>query len=267
MDGKLTVAEMKQIWGFKKQDGGTLAITGYKGTDTEIEIPGTIGKNTVTAIGSGALGAQGGHKSKEVVKVLGNITKITLPDTIEYIGDKAFYGDEHLAEMVIPDSVVEIGDHAFNGCGFEALTLPDSVKKIGYGAFGFCCKLKQITLPNGIEEIPNNAFNGCVNLTSAEIPDSVRIIGRDAFNGCRGLERIVIPNGVEEMGHSVFANCWNLRTVIIPDSVKVIGVDDTGSSPLTIFLGCKNVTAIVGPGSNAEKYCMKYRIQYRNSEE
>lgn len=42
MDGKPTAAETKQIRDFKKQDDETLAITGYKGTNTEIEIPDPI---------------------------------------------------------------------------------------------------------------------------------------------------------------------------------------------------------------------------------
>lgn len=267
MDKKPTVAEMKQIWGFKTQDDGTLAITGYKGMDTEIEIPGTIGKKTVTAIGARALGAKGGYKTKDAVKVLGNITKITLPDTITHIGERAFFGNEKLTEINIPESVIEIGDSAFHGCGFKTLVLPESVREIGYEAFGFCYKLEQVIFRNGITEIPNNAFNCCVNLTSAEIPDSVRIIGRDAFNSCRGLERIVIPDGVEEIGRNAFANCWNLKTVVIPGSVEEIGVDQAGGSPLTIFLGCKNVTAIVEPNSYAERYCERNEIPYKYGEE
>lgn len=257
---------MKKIWSFEKQDDGTLAITNYKGTDTEIEIPRTIGKNIVTAIGPNALGWRCNYKTKKVAGVLRKITKVTLPDTIAYIGDNAFFGNENLTEINIPESVIEIGEKAFMGCGFKALTLPESVEGIGKYAFmGYV--FNSFTLPKSVKEISRGEFYGCVNLTNMEIPDSVQIIESDAFNSCRGLERIVIPDGVEEIGRDAFAQCWNLRTVVIPASVKEIGVDDTGSSPLTIFLGSKNVTAIVEPKSYAEEYCSKYQIPYRYSED
>lgn len=266
MDGKPTVAEMKLIWGFKKQEDGTLVITGYKGTDTEIEIPETIGKNTVTAIGIRAFSVKGGYKSKDAVNVLNKITKITLPNTITRIEEKAFYGDEKLTEINIPEGVVEIGDYAFQGCGFKTLVLPESVREIGYGAFGLCCNLEKATFRNGITEIPKNAFNCCVNLSSVEIADSVRIIERDAFNSCRNLENVVIPNGVEEIERNAFAQCWGLKTIVIPQSVYAMGVEEEGGSANTIFLGCKNVTAIVEPNSYAERYCERLEIPYKYAE-
>lgn len=258
---------MKLIWGFKKREDGTLAITGYKGTDTEIEIPETIGKNTVTAIADRAFCLKGGHKTQDAIKVLKNITKITLPNTITYIGEKAFFDDEKLTEINIPEGVTEIGDYAFQGCGIKTLILPGTVREIGYGAFTFCCNLEQVVFRNGITEIPKNAFNCCINLSSAEIPNSVRIICRDAFNGCQSLESIVIPNGVEEIDRNAFAQCWGLKTIVIPRTVMEIGVEEEGEPPLNVFLGCNNVTAIVEPNSYAERYCERLEIPYENSED
>lgn len=267
MDNKPTAAEMKLIWGFKKQEDGTLAITGYKGTDTEIEVPETIGKNTITAIGVRAFSVKGGHKTKEAVEVLKNITKITLPNTITHIGEKAFFGNEKLTEINIPENLIEIGDYAFQGCGCKTFVLPETVREIGYGAFSFCYNLEQVVFRNGITEIPKNAFNCCINLTSAEIPNSVRIIRRDAFNGCQSLESIVIPNGVEEIDRNAFAQCWGLKTIVIPRTVMEIGVEEEGDTPGNVFLGCNNVTATVEPNSYAERYCERLEIPYENSED
>ena len=45
-----------------------------------------------------------------------NLTSITLADTIQTIGNKAFYGCDGLDGMFIPASVIEIGKNAFESC-------------------------------------------------------------------------------------------------------------------------------------------------------
>lgn len=239
-----SVTELKKLWSFKKQDDDTLMITNYKGASTEITIPDKIGKSVVTAIGEHALSPTGQRKTKP--EVLRNITKITLPDTIKFIGKSAFRGCENLTEINIPDSVEEIRDSAFFNCkSLKSLTLPDSVKKIESSAFTGCEKLVKIKLPNGITEIASNIFSACRSLETIEIPDSVKKI--DLFP---------------------FKFCDNLKTVIIPPSVLTIEnhTDFTGKI-WTIFHGSQNVTAIVEPDSCAEGYCKKYNIPYKNQED
>ncbi|MDE7399678.1 MAG: leucine-rich repeat domain-containing protein [Oscillospiraceae bacterium] len=281
-----SVTELKKIWSYKKQDDGTLAITNYKGSNLELTVPEKIGKDTVTAIGSGGLGAFGGRKTDAVFQMLKKITKITLPSTIQSIGKEAFKGDMRLLEVNIPDGVTEIGESTFNDCQeIKSIRLPDSVQKIGNRAFEGCCKLKQINLPQGIAEIPEGAFSMCESLKTVEIPDSVRIIGKSAFSKCTKLEQIVIADGAEEIKQKAFDSCPNLKTVVIPASIKKISVYRSAAfppsglnsqelaklklseyPPITIFRYSSNVTVIVEPKSCAERYCKKYGIPYKYNE-
>lgn len=53
------------------------------------------------------------------------ISKVTLPNTLEKIGIKAFtcnIGSNHLREVIIPDSVTYIGEQAFYDCYLETVT-------------------------------------------------------------------------------------------------------------------------------------------------
>ena len=67
------------------------------------------------------------------------ISKVTLPNTLEKIGIKAFVcniGSNHLKEVIIPDSVTYIGETAFGSCCFETATFegdaPEGAKYIAY---------------------------------------------------------------------------------------------------------------------------------------
>ncbi len=54
-----------------------------------------------------------------------DITSVTLPDGLEYIGIDSFYGCTGITELIVPDSVTEIKSEAFAGmCGLKKLSVP-----------------------------------------------------------------------------------------------------------------------------------------------
>ena len=78
-----------------------------------------------------------------------------------------------IKSITIPDSVEIIGEGVFKFCkSLTSITIPDSVKEIGEGAFEYS-GIKSITIPNGVLTIKKNAFALCVSLISITIPDSV----------------------------------------------------------------------------------------------
>ncbi len=148
-----SVAVMKKMWGYKKQEDGTLIITSYKGTSTDIKVPERIGKGTVSAIGIGAFSGNSGmcggrvttYATYEQQRQRRTITKITLPETVKYIEQSAFADMEALTEINIPDGTTEIGGVAFYQClSLETLVIPSSVERIGVYAFRNCYKLTAI---------------------------------------------------------------------------------------------------------------------------
>ena len=65
-----------------------------------------------------------------------SIEKVTIPDSVTKIGNRAFYGCTSLQSIDIPDSVTEIGYEAFRGCtSLQSIDITDSVTVIGGGAF------------------------------------------------------------------------------------------------------------------------------------
>ena len=81
------------------------------------------------------------------------------------ISSWAFSSREQITSVTIPEGVVFIGENAFWLCsGLTSLTLPDSVLFLGSNAFYNCRSLTSITLGSGITQLPATLFYSCSNL-------------------------------------------------------------------------------------------------------
>ncbi len=125
-------------------------------------------------------------------------TELVIPETyndlpVKEIGERAFYYDSSTAgsnsplltlnHLYLPDTLDVIGDYAFYGC--EVLldvNLGNSVTEIGEGAFEYCDLLQYIDIPDCVESIGQNAFYGDNALKSIVIGKNVSFIGMGAFD-------------------------------------------------------------------------------------
>jgi hypothetical protein len=203
------------------------------------------------------------------------LAAIALPDTLQSIVSKAFYGCTSLAVKNIPDSVTSIGEYAFYNCAnLTEVTISDGVPSIGNSTFYGCTSLTTVTIPDSITSIGGNAFYGS-GLTEVTIPNTAAVIGDNAFSNCTALESATVGTTPDFLAgsNSMFYGCTNLKTVVftgtnigdytlygrasvtsvtIPDSVTSIGRSafyNTGLSEITIP---DSVTAI---GNTAFSNC------------
>ncbi len=161
---------------------GTARITQYLFTEEEVLIPSSLDGITVTIIGHGAFYLDKQFYEEYPGEHISPVS-IIIPDTVIDISDFAF-GIDTLRSISIPDSVTFIGLKAFEGChSLDHVRIPDGVTDIGYGLFTDCFSLSDLVLPDGLKEIGNNVFDGCRSLTEVTIPQSVYIIQDYAFDG------------------------------------------------------------------------------------
>lgn len=161
---------------------GELEITGYQNTSVklvDVTIPDEIDGRPIVGIGASAFSAKT------------NISSITFPDTVGYIGDFAFSNCDYLTKIELPKGLTTIGKGAFRGC--DALTkvsFPAGLLSIGEGAFESCKKLTNFTLPEGLLTIEDGAFQNCVTITKVTVPTSIIDLGDGAFIGCKSLYEV-----------------------------------------------------------------------------
>ena len=106
-----------------EREGNGIKITDYSGTATAVRIPDRINNLPITVIGNSAFSMKG------------NITSVTMPNSVTTIEDYAFARSQRLTSVSLPASITTIGVQAFYGCSaLTTVTIPSSVTRITFGS-------------------------------------------------------------------------------------------------------------------------------------
>ena len=139
-----------------------------------------------------------------------DIEELIIADTVEVIGEAAFYGCSKLKKITWGKRVHTIGRDAFYKCvSLELLHPPRSVKLVEVCAFALCSGLTYVEFEDsdGVE-IENNVFTNCTGLTCAILPEGLKTIYEETFSGCTKLEDVFIPSTDRYWYHGIL---WNRR--------------------------------------------------------
>ncbi len=152
------------------------------------------------------------------------IKEIKLPDTIEYIGEKAFKNCSSLEKINLPDSIKTIGNDALFGCDSLKYEVVNGANYINNWLISReDLELESLVVRDGTVGIYDYAFYDSYMLISITIPASVRTIGNGAFFNCMYVRELSIAEGVEEIGMYAFYKCIKIKPISIPASVTKIG--------------------------------------------
>ena len=140
-----------------------------------------------------------------------SLVSISLPDTLTFIGEKAFYKCVNLETVDLPDSITHIGSNAFSYCStIDSAIIPAGVKDMR-DAFAYS-GVKSVTLM-GNPDMWYHAFSDCENLNVINLPDTIENINKCAFEGCRNLESVILPDSVKIIEWGAFMNCEKLKDI------------------------------------------------------
>lgn len=208
------------------------------------------------------------------------ITKITIPKTVQHIESRCFDECVNMTEFVIEGAsdgssqLKEIDSHAFLNCKkLASIALPNSVTYLGDdaansiegGVFEGCESFTSFTFPSSYasRNLPSFTFKECKNLATINWNGyNPKRLNNSAFYNCDKITWSQIPQSVEELGSTCFYDCEALTSVDLSKIKKM----DTGvfwGTPLTsvewpaavteipakTFWACGKLTTIKGiPG-------------------
>lgn len=183
-----------------------------------------------------------------------SLTKIVLPEELENVGYRAFYGTEALSEIVV-DAVLlndfDSSGNTFYNTGKEtengtAVIFSNSVTRIPAHMFRNnssnytdYLRVNSVIVGNSVEEIGKYAFYNCVDLKTVEFGEisAVKTIGDFAFSNCKQIERIVLPDTVTNVAYCAFSDCSSLSDLTLNNTVCEIYLNkETMGDPSTTVL-------------------------------
>ncbi len=187
-------------------------------------------------------------------------TEIELPNSLQRIGEGAFWDCMQLEEIFIPVNVSEIGEFAFFYMdSLQAIRVAEDnahflgddrgvlytkdksllvfapwsitgkyeilegTKRVGYAAFAFCAGLHEVTIPDGLTHIDEGAFWACEELTRVHFGEGLLEIGESAFCWCYALEYVNFPKSLQKIGVEAFRGCGYLKGVELREGLQSIG--------------------------------------------
>lgn len=239
-------AESSGDYEYSVRTDGSVMITGYNGSESELVIPKTIDGKNVTII-----------------------------------GERAFRGNTNIVNVTLPFGIVEIGKSAFWDCkNMQSITIPSSVNRMNYSSLGKMMGEDDGTYIRGFvingysgSEAEAYSQNGDLDITfnslsetktSADgiydyviteddsaiitqyngeeeeiaVPDKIdghKVIrigngmfssnlrnDRDRYLQLKKLKKVTLPDSIISIGYGAFYNCSNIVEITVPDSVKYI---------------------------------------------
>lgn len=186
------------------------------------------------------------------------ITGITLPGTIESIGDYAFAGATSMATINFPDSLNAVGYQAFADTAWYT-GMPDGIVYTGSVLYRFkgSSGSGTVTISEGTTGIASGAFEDC-SITKVVVPATVTNIGASAFRNCQ-VNSMTLPflggSAAEDesnpfLGYIFGAPSTTLAGSYVPKTLTELTLLDSCTSIReNAFSGCTNLLEIGIPDS------------------
>ena len=202
-------------WVYELQDDGSVMISGYYGSETEVVIPDQLDGHTVTAL---AYDTFWFNEEITSVEIPADLTAVS--DYIYLSSDQKFvtwYGFDRLDPFAMPPKVA----------GLMADLFAAEADEVQVNPFMGCLNLKKISVAPGNpvftvmdgmlvnkNSMETRAYPAGLKDTAYTLPEGIRSIGFQTFYGAR-FDSVTLPESLSEIDHNPFVFCFNLQSVSV----------------------------------------------------
>lgn len=170
------------------------------------------------------------------------------PKTLKIIGKEAFYNRNLSGTITLPEGLEEIGYRAFYGNRIFSCKLPSTVTTLGTYAFYNNTYLQDFTFNSNTTAIPSYFLCNCTNLKTVSGIENVINFNECCFSGCTSLSSIGTPKPIN-IYNEAFYNCQSLNAIDFSETTTI------GNSA---FYYCKSLKEINLPKiTSLGTYCFR----------
>jgi len=137
---------------------------------------------------------------------------------VRFIGDSAFYNmDQMNGDLMFPDTLLNIGDSAFynNSSVDGRIVFGDQTTGIGsYSFYNVRNAYGSLVIPDSVSGVGSFAFFDCTGLDgNLTLGNQMLVIKESTFENCNNLfGDLIIPDSVLDIENSAFKNCFGFIT-------------------------------------------------------
>ena len=198
----------------------------------------------------------------EVFRDVMMLENVEIPESVEYIGARAFHGTAWMEGRRREGPLVMVGDMLLDGSGCVGeVTIPADIRLVCGWAFANGIEIERIRFLSHWVRVEEYAFRNCINLREMILPDGTEVRftgledrekelpplarqavmesmncfktqGAGVLMECTGnISRLRLAYGITEVGEGAFQDGNLLTCILLSDTVKKIGK--------RAFAGCK----------------------------
>ena len=195
--------------------------------------------------------------------VFGHLKEIRIPESVEWIPDKAFYNrgffvavyqgsyaEQYCRENNVNYSLIPVESQVYSKMERETPADQFEVEEMEDGTLAikkYTGKEALVLVPaeiggRRVTSIAADAFSKNPSLYSVVLPDGITSIGRYAFYTCIHLKEVILPETLTVLGKGAFYDCSALEEIWLPEALE--------SCEDYPFYGCTKLTIMVPKGKS-----------------
>lgn len=158
------------------------------------------------------------------------LTTLTIPESVENFGDKAFEGLQSLKYLTLSGEL-DTRKWLWDNSVLEMVTFTGRYVRGGNVTVGDGYiysdglpgrSAKKVVISEGVTEIQDYAFYGFYSIEQVVLPNSIISLGKSVFKNCNNLQTINLPDGIQSIGEKCFDDCEKLEIFEISNVPDVI---------------------------------------------